>query len=116
LRAIGNPKMYKLTQQFFFRCPGSARRIVQGQTMKFSLSRSSIRPPLPMGLLGHGVCTRCGTNPSLYRGRPRTRTKNSDTGLGGNDDTAPNRHNCFISIVRPYVVSRSVPMSSFLKI
>ena len=93
----------------FFRWPGSARRIVDGQTMKFLPPRSTIRPPLPIGLLGNPVAHHVAN--FIDQVRPRTQANNGDTGLGRNEDTAPNRHTSS-SVFQ----SRSVPMNFSLKI
>ena len=127
LRAIGNPKMYKPTQQFFFfsLTPGwrvrnkeDRRGTNHRRRQKFLHPRSSRRSPFPIGLILHIMWhfSSLSMIASHWSGRPRTRTKNlrpeGDTGLGGG--TTIRRPidiflNCLISIVRPHSVSRSVP-------
>lgn len=65
----------------FFRWPGSARRIVDGQTMKFLPPRSTIRPPLPIGLSGGPVAHHVAN--FIDQVRPRTQANMATRDLDG---------------------------------
>lgn len=115
LRAIGNPKMYKLSQQFFSlpRVRKEDRRWSNHEVFT-SPQQHTATPLHPLrGLITGSSRTPCGTfhPPSSTTVRPRTQANNGDTGLGRNDDTAPNRHTS-----SSYFQSRSVPMNISLKI
>jgi hypothetical protein len=93
LRAIGNPKMYKLTQEFFSltRVRKEDRRWSNYEV--FTSPQQYTVTPLH-DLFGGSSRTPCGTFHLPIRPlvRPRTQSNNGDTGLGRNDDMAPNRH------------------------
>jgi hypothetical protein len=94
--------MYKPSQQFLPARPGSAtRRIVEGQIIdaakSFCIPAAVDGHPSPWRLLGDRVTHNLALFISfkmIAGARPATDTgqKKDDTGLGGNDDPASNRH------------------------